>query len=349
MKNKILKTSAVLALGTLLLVPSNKNVYAASTNTEANQAVKSNEEKYKEAINKLNSEIENSYAYMQSYQYKNSDVDYQIEFNNAVLGLEKAYKEYKDFAPKSDSDYEFYINHVNKFINIANAAKGKLNGREVDKSELFQLINERSKFQSTDAYKNAPQGLRDDYENALKSSYGILSQAQQNLTNVENEDAINTIKDAKNKIIDNEKRRKEIISLREEISQFNTINTEKDLYTEKSYNTYNNAAILAKSTIENPNSTLDEIKSATDLVATARKNLAKKQTAADISREDQIKRLEEAIKANERTKAAANLLKELTPNIASKNMAKLDNLIKQSEDLIARSTKVLNQLKGIRG
>lgn len=349
MKNKILKTSAILALGTLLLVPANKNVYAASTNTEANQSIKTNEQRYKEALNKLNSEIEKSYAYMDSYQYKNSDVDYQIEFNNAVLGLENAYKEYKDFTPKSDSDYEFYINHVNKFISIANAAKNKLNGREVDKSELFQLINEQSQFQSTDAYKNAPQDLRDNYDNALKDSYRILNQGQQNLTNVENEDAVNAIKEAKNKINNNEEKRKAIISLREEISLFSDIKADKGLYTEKSYSSYNNAAILAKSTIENPSSTLDQIKSATDLIKSARNNLAKKPTATDISRQEQIKKLEDAIKANKTTKEAANLLKDITPNIASKNMDKLNKLIKKSDEIIARSTKVLNQLKGIRG
>ena len=349
MNNKILKTSAVLALGTLLLVPTTKDVYATSTNTEANQSVKSNEEKYKEVIDKLNSEIEKSYAYMDSYQYKNSDSDYQIEFNNAVLGLEKAYKEYKDFTPKSADDYEFYIDHINKFINIANNAKNKLNGREVDKTEIFTLINEKFSFQGQDAYKNAPEELKKEYEDAIKKSYNVLSDSQDNLTNVENEEIVKAVKEAKNKIISHEETRKARLALKEEIALISDIKADKALYTEKSYNSYNNAAILAKSTIENPSSTLDQIKSATDLLASARKNLAKKQTASDISREDQIKRLEDAIKANKETKAAANLLKEITPNFAQQNMEKLNNLIKKSDEIVARSTKVLNQLKGIRG
>ena len=349
MNKKILKTSVVLALGTLLLVPANKDVYAASTNTEANQAVKSSEQKYKEAIDKLNSEIENSYAYMGSYQYKNSDVDYQIEFNNAVLGLEKAYKEYKDFTPKSADDYEFYISHINKFIDITSAAKNKLNGREVDKTEIFSLINEKSSFQGEDAYKNAPEELKKEYEDALKKSYKVLNDSQENLTNVENEELVKAVKDAKNKIIFHEETRKARLALKDEIALINEIKADKALYTEKSYNAYNNAAILAKSTIENPSSTLDQIKSATDLLASARKNLTKKQTVSDLTREEQIERLEKAIEANKTTKEAANLLKQITPNFAKQNREKLNDLIKKSDEIVARSTKVLNQLKGIRG
>lgn len=349
MKNKILKTSAVLALSTLLLVPSNKNVYAASTNTEANQATTTAEDEFRATLEKASTKIVEYNSVKLGYEYKNADQDPQVKFNNALLGLEKAYEESKGKEYSDDKTYNLYTNLINTYLRAVEEAKANLNGREVDKTELINLTTEQSQFRASDAYKNASKELKDKYDNAVENAWKTVGDNGLNLTNLQNELAINAVKEAKNEIVAKDERKKAIDKLKEEISQINTIRSEKDLYTDKSYNTYNNAAILAKSTIENPNSTLDEIKSATDLVATARKNLAKKQTAADISRKDQIKRLEEAIKANERTKAAANLLKELTPNIASKNMAKLDNLIKQSEDLIARSTKVLNQLKGIRG
>lgn len=349
MNEKILKTSAVLALGTLLLVPNNKNVYAASTDTEVNQSVKTKEQKYKEAVEQLNYEIEDSYAYMNSYQYKNADIDNQIAFNNALLGLEEAYKQYKDFTPSADGGYDLHTNTIYRVIKAKNIAKSNLNGREVDKSELFGLINEQSQFQATDAYKNAPKQLRDDYNNALKNSYKVLNEGQQNLTNLENEETVKAIKDAKNAILSNEERTKAINSLKDEIAKVDSIKADKALYTEKSYNSYNNAVILAKSTLENPNSSLDQIKSATDLIKSAKNSLEKKQNSTDKSRQEQIKRLEKAIKENKTTKEAAKLLKKVTPNIASKNMNKLNNLIKKSDDIINKSTKVLNQLKGIRG
>lgn len=349
MNNKILKTSAVLALGTLLLVPTTKDVYATSTNTEANESVKSAEEEFKEALEKAKTEIPAYYSFMGSYQYKNADFEPQLNFSNAVSLLESSYNKLTDFSPKDDNDYILQTRVLNTLLNNVEKAKSNLNGREVDKTEIFSLINEKSSFQGQDAYKNAPEELKKEYEDALKKSYKVLNDSQENLTNAENEEIVKAIKEAKNKIISHEETRKARLDLKEEIALISDIKADKALYTEKSYNSYNNAAILAKSTIENPSSTLDQIKSATDLLASARKNLAKKQTESDISREDQIKRLEEAIEANKQTKAAANLLKEITPNFAQQNMEKLNNLIKKSDEIVARSTKVLNQLKGIRG
>lgn len=349
MTNKILKASAALAIGTLLLVPSTKEVYAASTNTAVSTELSTAEKEFKETLNNVSSEIKRYYSFTDSYQYKNADQDPQIDYNNALLGLEKAYDDYKNLTTSDADLYRLYTKTLKTMISKVETAKAKLNGREVDKTELFNLLSERSNFQSEEAYKNAPKDLQEKYDTAIFDGYKAFGNDGQNMSNLQNESAVKSIKDAKNKITNHENRRKALASLREEITLSSEIISNKSVYTDKSYNKYYNAVILAKSTIENPSSTLDEIKSAKNLAESARKELVKKPTVSDISREEQIKKLEDAIKKNKESRQAALLVKKIAPNIASKNIKYLDKLIKDSEEIVNRSTKVLNQLKGIRG
>lgn len=349
MTNKILKASAALAIGTLLLVPSTKEVYAASTNTATITDIATAEKEFKETLNNVSSEIKRYFSFTDSYQYKNADQDPQIDYNNALLGLEKAYDDYKNLTTSDANLYRLHTETLKTMISKVETAKAKLNGREVDKTELFTLLSERSNFQSEEAYKNAPKDLQEKYDTAIFDGYKAFGNDGQNMSNLQNESAVKSIKDAKNKITNHENRRKALASLREEITLSSEIIENKSVYTDKSYNKYYNALILAKSTIENPSSTLDEIKSAKNLAESARKELVKKPTASDISREEQIKKLKEAIRKNNETRRAAELVKKLSPNIAAKNIDYLNKLINNSKNIVSRSTKVLNQLKGIRG
>lgn len=349
MTNKILKASAALALGTLLLVPNTKEVYAASTDTAVSTELSTAEKEFKEALDKVNTKIVEYESYLLGYEFLNSDEKFQMQYTYALNGLQDTYEELKNTKTDNASFYRLYIKKLNSGVQIVENAKENLNGREVDKTEIIKLTTEQSQFRASDAYKNAPKELKDKYDSAVDYAWKTLGENGLNLTNLQNELAISALEEAKKEIITNDQRTKALASLREEIAKINAINNDKNLYTESSYNNYNNASILAKSTIENPNSTLDEIKSAKDLIESARKNLVKKQTASDISREEQIKRLEEAIKENNETRRAAELVKELSPNIAAKNIDYLNKLINNSKNIVSRSTKVLNQLKGIRG
>ena len=349
MKNKILKTSAVLALGTLLLVPSTKNVYAASTDTSVSTEVSEAEKEFKQKLEEVNQKIVQYDSVLMGYEFKNADEKPQLQYTNALKGLKEGYESLRNYKTENEDFYRLYINQLNNRVELVENAKANLNGREVDKSELIKLTTEQSNFQASDAYKNAPKELKEKYDAAVQNAWKTVGDNGLNLTNLQNELAINAVQSAKNEIIANDERKKALDSLREEIAKTADIRAEKDIYTDSSYNTYNNAAILAKSTIENPNSSLDEIKSARDLVQSARNNLAKKQTQGDIDRQKQIERLEEAIRQNKETRESVLLIKKIAPNIATKNAKYLDQLIKRSEDIVARSTKVLNQLKGIRG
>ncbi|MBM0045641.1 FIVAR domain-containing protein [Anaerococcus sp. mt242] len=349
MKNKILKTSAVLALGTLLLVPSTNNVYAASTDTSVSTEMSEVEKEFRQKLEEVNQKIVQYDSVLMGYEFKNADEKPQLQYTNALKGLKEGYESLINYKTENDDFYRLYINQLNSRVELVENAKANLNGREVDKSELIKLTTEQSNFQASDAYKNAPKELKEKYDAAVQNAWKTVGDNGLNLTNLQNELAINAVQSAKNEIIANDERKKALDSLREEIAKTADIRAEKDIYTDSSYNTYNNAAILAKSTIENPNSSLDEIKSARDLVQSARNNLAKKQTQGDIDRQKQIERLEEAIRQNKETRESVLLIKKIAPNIATKNAKYLDQLIKRSEDIVARSTKVLNQLKGIRG
>ena len=349
MTNKILKASAALAIGTLLLVPSTKEVYAASTDTAVSTELSTAEKEFKEALDKVNTKIVEYESYLLGYEFLNSDEKFQMQYTYALNGLQDTYEELKNTKTDNASFYRLYIKKLNSGVQIVENAKENLNGREVDKTEIIKLTTEQSQFRASDAYKNAPKELKDKYDSAVDYAWKTLGENGLNLTNFQNELAISALEKAKKEIITNDQRTKALASLREEIAKINVINNDKNLYTESSYNNYNNASILAKSTIENPNSTLDEIKSAKDLIESSRKNLVKKQTASDISREEQIKKLKEAIRKNNETRRAAELVKKLSPNIAAKNIDYLNKLINNSKNIVSRSTKVLNQLKGIRG
>lgn len=349
MKNKILKTSAVLALGTLLLVPSTKKVYATSTDTSVSTEVSEAEKEFKQKLEEVNQKIVQYDSVLMGYEFKNADEKPQLQYTNALKGLKEGYESLRNYKTENEDFYRLYINQLNNRVELVENAKANLNGREVDKSELIKLTTEQSNFQASDAYKNAPKELKEKYDAAVQNAWKTVGDNGLNLTNLQNELAINAVQSAKNEIIANDERKKALDSLREEIAKTADIRAEKDIYTDSSYNTYNNAAILAKSTIENPNSSIDEIKSARDLVQSARNNLAKKQTQGDIDRQKQIERLEEAIRQNKETRESVLLIKKIAPNIATKNAKYLDQLIKKSENIVVRSTKVLNQLKGIRG
>ena len=171
------------------------------------------------------------------YEFKNADEKPQLQYTNALKGLKEGYESLLNYKTENDDFYRLYINQLNSRVELVENAKANLNGREVDKSELIKLTTEQSNFQASDAYKNAPKELKEKYDAAVQNAWKTVGDNGLNLTNLQNELAINAVQSAKNEIIANDERKKALDSLREEIAKTADIRAEKDIYTDSSYNT----------------------------------------------------------------------------------------------------------------
>lgn len=344
MKKNIIKVSVALTLGSLLVGGNTSaKAYASEASSQVSKELTA-KENYEAVLKNAEASIEKYKSGMNSYKFKNSSEEAQLNFMNALDGLEKLYNQYK-----SGNFRDYNIDTLQLSLNLVDRAYQNLDGKEVDKSELFALLNEKPQFKEKGEYKNAPKELQDAYNKAISDAYHILSNDGEQLSKVENDESIKKINNAKNEIINYYKRKTTINNLREELNKSNEIRSNKSLYTDKTYRAYNNAVVLAKSTIENPNSKIEELESAIDVLSKARNSLEKSPTEKDKERQAQIEKLEEAINKNETTKESAKLVIKIAKNTAKKNMDYLQKLINDSEATLVKARKTLNQLKGIKG
>lgn len=349
MKKNLIKVSVALTLGSLLVGGNTSaKAYASEASSQVNKELTA-KENYEAILNQVNLSIEKYQSELQGYKFKNSSKESQIQFMNALEGLKKIYDQAKVANPEDDASYNKDADTIQISLNLVNKAYQNLDGKEVDKSEILGLLGEQSNFQKKVEYKNAPKELQDTYNKAISDTFHVLSTNGQQLSNEENDEAIKKISNAKDEIINYYKRKTTINNLREELNKSNEIRSNKSLYTDKTYRAYNNAVVLAKSTIENPNSKIEELESAIDVLSKARNSLEKSPTQKDKERQAQIEKLEEAIKKNETTKESAKLVIKIAKNTAKKNMDYLQKLINDSEAILVEARKTLNYLKGIKG
>lgn len=87
----------------------------------------------------------------------------------------------------------------------------------------------------------------------------------------------------------------------------------------------------------------EELRNAMSRINTAKQNISN-QVNSQVNRQRQKNKLNEAIKRNQTTLAAAKQLKSLTPNLAKKFERQLNGLMAQSEQLIAKSKAILATL-----
>lgn len=101
----------------------------------------------------------------------------------------------------------------------------------------------------------------------------------------------------------------------------------------------NAQAVLARK----DSASYEELRNAMSRINTAKQNISN-QVNSQVNRQRQKNKLNEAIKRNQTTLAAAKQLKSLTPNLAKKFERQLNGLMAQSEQLIVKSKAILATL-----
>lgn len=97
-------------------------------------------------------------------------------------------------------------------------------------------------------------------------------------------------------------RNDDVNKIKKELENSVTIRDNKSTYTKKTYFYYNDAVIFAKSTLENPSSSIEELKSAYNKLIASKNNLVKLSPNINEEKQDEIKNLEKAIEECKLTK-----------------------------------------------
>ncbi len=102
-------------------------------------------------------------------------------------------------------------------------------------------------------------------------------------------------------------RNDDVNKIKKELENSVTIRDNKSTYTKKTYFYYNDAVIFAKSTLENPSSSIEELKSAYNKLIASKNNLVKLSPNINEEKQDEIKNLEKAIEECKLTKKGAEV------------------------------------------
>ena len=144
-------------------------------------------------------------------------------------------------------------------------------------------------------------------------------------------------------------RNDDVNKIKKELENSVTIRDNKSTYTKKTYFYYNDAVIFAKSTLENPSSSIEELKSAYNKLIASKNNLVKLSPNINEEKQDEIKNLEKAIEECKLIKKGAEVIVENAQYISSKNIDYLQRLIDKANELILEGKQVLNYINGIKG
>ncbi|MDU2353361.1 MAG: hypothetical protein E7D92_01970 [Anaerococcus sp.] len=102
-------------------------------------------------------------------------------------------------------------------------------------------------------------------------------------------------------------RNDDVNKIKKELENSVTIRDNKSIHTKKTYFYYNDAVIFAKSTLENPSSSIEELKSAYNKLIASKNNLVKLSPNINKEKQDEIKNLEKAIEECKLTKKGAEV------------------------------------------
>ncbi len=138
-------------------------------------------------------------------------------------------------------------------------------------------------------------------------------------------------------------------AIREELVHKEYIKENKSLYTEKSFKNYSDAVVLAKSAIENPNSSQEDLLSGLDLLKNTREGLEELSKDKEKKKAAEIKELKKAVEECKYTKKAAQIVMTHAKKISSKNKDYLEKLIEDADALLLEAEQFLNYHMGIRG
>lgn len=336
MKNKtIVKTGLILALGLAAVGVNSPTVYATSTNVTA-PVEKTAKEKHAE---KLAEAKEKSIEYndvLNTIAYKNADESLQNDYILYTNQLKTVISKEEAAIYTSDAEFDAGIYSLDKAINAAEIRKANLNGKVVDKTDLFNLSQQDLEFKSSAAYKNASDEQKNEYDAAITEANRVIGLGNA-VTNVEYKEALDNLVAARDSIVKSQTVESTKQSLADEIKLAEELRADKDLYTAESFAKLEKAITAAHTTINTANATLEQYQAQLNALQSAKANLKKIPTTDQAELEEQLARLKEALRKNEIAVESANFLIENTPNTIKNVRYKLDALVVRANAAAAKA------------
>lgn len=349
MKNKLLKPALALALALSVVTPSMKTSFAADTSLSQTSAMTSKdkyEKAYKDALARLAElkEVKNSVKYINE-----TDNDKKYLFDGSLADLEKTIANYSPENVKSyvlDSEFNTATNAINGKLSDVLEKYYNLSGTEVNTKELRDLFYENASFKASDAYKNASQSQQNSYEKAISMAKTALSKYE-NISTTEYNEALKALKYARASIEELESTSKVKEALKAEIKE--AYKVDKASYTEKSYLVFKKALIAAQTTANSTNSTKEQYQTSLDALKAAKDSLVKVDSEKDKALKDLIVELKQSKHYLEVKVEAIHYLLDTKPKTVKSVKPRLEQLLKEANELLKETQKFLDEIENVQG
>lgn len=338
-KTNIKKAILALVLATAVVGPSIEKAFASDVEVDL---------EYYNIYSDFESMLKKAKEARDSYKYKNASYLSQKGLDAAIADA--------DLLKKSVGRYSgnqmARINILTATTNLKAAVDG-LNGQKASLKELKELLDKHLEFTDSVSFIYATKEEKDAYMKAYNEANRFViyyGYNEDSLSGSTIAGYVKKLKDARNEITKTYEPLENRQVLREEIALSTQLRNDSEKYTKKSFDTFLSALRLAETSVEDKAKikTSQEYKELAATLKAARLALVEKNELSK-EKKEQIRKLEEAIERNNVAVKAVNLLFDIAPKKVEPIKGQLLKLLKESQDLIKASEKVLAELKGIKG
>lgn len=338
-KNNIKKVILAVALAATVFGPKVEKAYATKTIT-VSQEFYDAYTGLENAIKKAK-ELKSSYKYINSRDFYQRALDRQIKESEEVLS--SAYKA----LPNESSR----LNLV-KSLGDLNIAMDGLDGKKASISELKELVEANGEFVKSYAFTTATKAQREAYLEVYNKAYNflIIYGSDDNINKTLADSYYKDLKEKKEAITKTYAPIENKVLLKEEIAISAKLRNDASKYTAKSFESFLSALRLAETSVEDKASakTAVEYKELTEALKSARLALVENKVE-DGKVKLQRERLQKSLNENRIAVKAAKLLMDVAPQKVAAVKPQLLKLIENSEALVAKAQKALDELNGIKG
>ena len=163
---------------------------------------------------------------------------------------------------------------VDNAVTAIQNAQDALNGKETNKTELQDAIDQASTVESSDNYTNADSNLQKAYTDAISAGQTVLN--KKNVTQTEVDNALTTINNAKDALNGDAKKATSKEALQKAVDEAPTVRSTDAAYyngSKEAKTAYDDAITAGQTVLDNPAATATQITDALNAINTAKGNL----------------------------------------------------------------------------
>ncbi|WP_285818185.1 beta strand repeat-containing protein, partial [Lactobacillus taiwanensis] len=163
---------------------------------------------------------------------------------------------------------------VDNAVTAIQTAQKALTGKETNKTELQDAIDQASTVESSDNYTNADANLQKAYTDAISAGQTVLS--NDNATQTEVDNALTTINNAKDALNGDAKKAASKEALQKAVDEAPTVKSDDAAYyngSDEAKTAYDNAVSAGQTVLADPDATATQITDALNAINTAKGNL----------------------------------------------------------------------------